>query len=366
MIQHGVSIIICCHNGVHRLAETVRHIAEQKVPSHIPWEFILVDNASTDNSVALAEAIWTAYDPAAEFRVVKESTLGLSHARTKGFEEAQYEFMIMCDDDNWLAEDYVKRTYEIMSAKSSIAALGGFGKLIFEADPPKWIAFSNIFAAGPQADCSGKVLKSRLYGAGCVIRKSAYLKLRTVGYKSFLSDRKGAVLSSGGDYELCYALAIMGYDIWYDEHLRFDHFITKERLTWEYFIRYARESSMCFDVLTSYKMIATDMAAHKLSLVVIARDLFFCLRTFLKINVRRLLTKSDSTTGKILYFKHVVFLNKLISYFDKYKAMVKNHSEIMKFKAVCQQAQAAKTAAPAFAEPRYRAIFSLRLFRLLQ
>ena len=126
MIQHGVSIIICCHNGVGRLPETVRHIAQQEVPAHIPWEFILVDNASTDNSVGLAEAIWTAYDPPAAFRVVKERTLGLSHARSKGFEAAQYEFMIMCDDDNWLAADYVARTYEIMAAKPSVAALGGF------------------------------------------------------------------------------------------------------------------------------------------------------------------------------------------------------------------------------------------------
>jgi glycosyltransferase involved in cell wall biosynthesis len=366
MIQHGVSIIICCHNGARRLPETVRHLAEQQVPAHVPWEFILVDNHCSDNSVALAEAIWTAYHPVGEMRVVKEPRLGLSHARTRGFEEAQYEFMIMCDDDNWLANDYVATTYAIMSTKPSIAALGGIGKLQFEITPPKWIEYANIFAAGPQADQSGKVFKNRVYGAGCVIRKSAYLKLQNLGYRSFLSDRKGAALTSGGDYELCYALAILGYDIWYDERLKFDHFITRERLTWEYFMRYARESSLCFDVLTSYKMIAAGMAAHKLSLVVISRDFFFCVRTFIKINFRRAFTAAGSTKGRMLYFKHVVFFNKIISYLGKYKAMVKYHQEIMEFKETCERAHAIKRTPAMFAVPRYKTIFSLKLFRLLQ
>ena len=365
MIQHGVSIIICCHNGARRLPETVRHIAQQVVPRGIPWEFILVDNSSTDNSVSVAEAIWTAYEPAAELRIVKEPVLGLSHARVKGFEEAQFEFMVMCDDDNWLADDYVTMTYKIMSEKPSIAALGGFGKLMFEVQPPQWIEYSNIFAAGEQSSHSGKVKKNRLYGAGCVIRKSAYLKLKNIGFKSFLSDRKGTELSSGGDYELCYALAILGYDIWYDERLRFNHFITKERLTWDYFMRYARESSMCFDVLTSYKMIAADLTAHKLSFVVILRDFLFCLRNLMKINAKRLITSRSSVMGKILYFRHMIFMNKLVAYFRKYKAMLQHHGEIMKFKEICTELQGIK-AQPRFAEPRMKTIFSLKLFRLLQ
>src|SRR5687768_7651244 len=110
---HGVSIIICCHNGERRLAETIKHIASQIVPSSIPWEFLLVDNNSTDNSISLAKEVWSQFSSSGELRIVKEPALGLSHARKKGFSEAQYEFMIMCDDDNWLAPDYVSNVYSI-------------------------------------------------------------------------------------------------------------------------------------------------------------------------------------------------------------------------------------------------------------
>src|SRR5215216_2743758 len=117
MIQHGVSIVICCHNGAARLLETVKHIALQVVPHHIPWEFLLIDNASTDGSAVVAQSVWKQYDTSAEFRIVHEPVLGLSHARARGFREAQYEFVLLCDDDNWLNKNYVATAYEIMSEK---------------------------------------------------------------------------------------------------------------------------------------------------------------------------------------------------------------------------------------------------------
>jgi glycosyltransferase involved in cell wall biosynthesis len=361
MSKPGVSIIICCHNGESRLPETVRHIAQQEVPHYIPWEFILVDNASTDNSVNITEVLWDYYKPSGRLRVVNESQLGLSFARARGFEESQFEYVIMCDDDNWLMPGYVHLAYSIMAAKSNIGALGGYGKIVFEHKPEKWIENTRMFAAGEQWNTSGKVKSCRVYGAGCVIRKSAYAKLKQVGFKSLLTDRKGSELSSGGDHELCYALSIMGYDIWYDERLKFSHFITKERLTWDYYVRYAKESTACFDVLTSYKMIALDINSYKFSFVVLARDFFYCFRRFLVVSTQQLFTRRESVSGKMLYFKHVILKNKIISYFTKFDAMVTNHNEILKFKEACVNAQF-------IARPKLRpntvfSIFSLKPFR---
>jgi glycosyltransferase involved in cell wall biosynthesis len=360
MIQPGVSIIICCHNGASRLDETVRHIAQQEVPVGIPWEFILIDNACSDNSVEVATNSWNTYNGESNFRVVAECKLGLSYARCKGFESAQYDYIILCDDDNWLSKDYVAHTYSIMRTKSFVAALGGCGKLIFEISPPPWIEFTNIFASGEQNPWPGKVLTNKLYGAGCVIRKSAYNKLKELGFKSMLSDRRGAQLSSGGDHELCYALAIMGYEIWYDPRLQFLHYITRERLTWDYFMRYAKESSMCFDVLTSYKMIASELTAHSFSHFVWFRDLVYCFRKFIGINIRRCATDSNSVHGMLLYFRHMILRGKLLAYFEKHKAMMQNHREILKFKEACVQARGTRQHVGL---PLWRLIFSLRLFR---
>src|SRR3990170_1945792 len=115
MKPQGVSIIICCHNGADRLPETIRHIAMQRVPAYIPWELIIIDNGSTDESGLVARGEWQKHRANTYMRIVKESTLGLSYARARGFKEARYEYVILCDDDNWLDEGYVFNVYNILS-----------------------------------------------------------------------------------------------------------------------------------------------------------------------------------------------------------------------------------------------------------
>jgi glycosyltransferase involved in cell wall biosynthesis len=335
MSTPGVSIVICCHNGASRLPETIRHIAYQEVPLHIKWEFILVDNGSTDHSARIAEDEWSLYKTDVPLRIVDEPRLGLSFARERGFAAARYEYIVMCDDDNWLAENYVHMAYIIMSRNSNIGALGGFGKLVYEIDPPGYIEYCNIFAAGEQAPANGKVHYNKLYGAGCVVRKSAVIKLKEAGFKTLLTDRKGKDLSSGGDYELCFALAILGFDIWYDDRLHFTHFITRERLTWDYFIRYAKESATCFDILSSYSAIADNPVVNRYPLIFIGRNFFYFLRRFIRMNAKRLVASSESDYGKMLYFRHTVLKYKLKAYLERFGFMLRVHREILNFRERC-------------------------------
>jgi glycosyltransferase involved in cell wall biosynthesis len=255
MSKPGVSIVICTYNGAPRLPETIRHIARQKVHDHIPWEFIIVNNASRDDTKALAHHEWSKYNCSAPFLIVDEPNPGLSFARSKGFESANYDFIVFCDDDNWLNPLYVRIVYEVMVANKNIGALGGNGKLVYEVYPPAWVQKFSIFAGGPQAAASGPVKRNTLYGAGCVVRKSAYENLKKTGWHSLLTDRLGKELSSGGDYEMCYGLVMAGYEIWYDERLTFKHYIPKDRFTREYYHQYLKESSKCFEVLEPYKII---------------------------------------------------------------------------------------------------------------
>ncbi len=335
MSRPGVSIVICCHNGARRLPETIRHIAYQEVPRHIQWEFIFIDNGSTDDSPNIAREEWSLYKTGVPLRIVSEPKLGLSYAREKGFAEARYEFIIMCDDDNWLAENYVESAYHIMSRNSQIGALGGFGKLVYEIEPPGYLEFCNIFAAGEQAPKNGRVPHNKLYGAGCVIRKSAINKLKDIGFKTLLTDRRGKDLTSGGDYELCFAISILGYEIWYDDRLYFTHFITRERLNWDYYIRYAKESAQCFDILSSYSAIADDPFVNRFPVIFISRNFFYFLRRFVRMNLKRLMYSSESDYGKMLYFRHTVLKHKLKAYLERFGFMVKVHRQIVKFREKC-------------------------------
>lgn len=328
----GVSIIICTYNGSDRLQDTIRHIALQNVREDIPWEVIIIDNNSTDNSAAIARKEWSKYSCVAPFIVQHQPKQGLTMAREMGIRTAKYDYVVLCDDDNWLAPDYVNVAYGVMEYNPSIGILGALGELIYEYIPPSWLLKLNLLAGGPQAAKSGKVKSNRVYGAGCVLRKSAYELLQQMNFKFMLSDRKGSQLTSGGDHELCYVLALAGYDIWYDQALKFKHYITKERLTWEYWIKYVRESSTCRDVLEPYKMILSGAEPTQMGFFQrLTRNFIYFFIRFIPVCFKKLTTSRKSDNHKVVYLKYIL-LKEQILYCIFHSAMKANFFKIVEFK----------------------------------
>lgn len=253
----GISIILCCYNSSARLPETLRHLSLQRVPKTVAWEVILVNNASKDNTVEVAEALWNTYGPnKPTLQIVDQPIPGLSYAREKGFQTAQYDYLLFCDDDNWLSEDYVRIAFEVMDDNPLVGALGGWGSPICEIEPPSWFTdYSGTYATGPQGDQSGEVKVSyHVYGAGAVYRKLAIDHLKSCGFEYKLTGRTAASLSVGEDHELCYAMVLAGYKIWYDERLTFKHFIPKERLTWKYLKGNLNGIANAYPILKAYKI----------------------------------------------------------------------------------------------------------------
>ncbi len=264
-MKPGISIVLCTFNGAKRLPETLKHIAQQEVRNDVPWEVIVVDNASTDNTHQVIEEEWAKYNTSVPFSLLHQSRQGLTYAREMAFNASGYDFILMCDDDNWLAQDYVNIAYDLMVENPSIGVLGGCGELEYEVEPPYYAKALPLFANGAQAKSSGKVSRNFVYGAGSVIRKSAYFSILDAGFKPLLTDRVGANLSSGGDFEICFALVLAGFDIWYDDRLKFKHFMEEQRLSWDYYIRFFKESSTCFEVLDPYVFITTYGSSNLIS-----------------------------------------------------------------------------------------------------
>lgn len=239
-ILDGISIIICCYNSVHRLPDTLGHLARQKLNGTTKWELILVNNNSTDNTSAVAKQIWNSLGAPTSLNIVNEAQPGLSPARQKGMQEANYDLLLWCDDDNWLCDTYVQTAYDIMQEHSEIGALGGWCDAVFENEKPEWFdAQAKYFAVSKQGKKSGDITSKKgcLYGAGMILRKSHWLELKELGFKHLLSDRVGNKLTSGGDTEYSYALRLLGYKIWFDERLYFKHFMTEGRLSLRYLSR---------------------------------------------------------------------------------------------------------------------------------
>jgi glycosyltransferase involved in cell wall biosynthesis len=255
----GVSVIICCYNSASRIGTTLEYLARQKVCIDISWEVIVVNNASTDNTPQIVDEVWKQMEASVPLNLVHEPTPGLSFAREKGIEKAEYEYLLFCDDDNWLDEDYVSNVYRIMKENSQIGALGGLGIPYFETEPPKNILkYAGIYATGPQGVGTGEVSYPHVYGAGCTYRKSAIVYLFKNGFKYQLTGRNGDKLICGEDHELCYALFLSGYKIWASDKLTFYHFIPVSRITVDYIKRNIIGIAHSNFVLSIYKLIIAN------------------------------------------------------------------------------------------------------------
>src|SRR6187402_822059 len=86
----GFSIIVCTYNGASRLEQTIKHLAGLTIPPGHKTELILVDNASTDNTVAITQ-----------------KRQGKGFAIETGYDAASYSYILTVDDDNWLDADYL-------------------------------------------------------------------------------------------------------------------------------------------------------------------------------------------------------------------------------------------------------------------
>jgi len=259
MNKKGITVLICTYNGASRLPDTLAHLSKQSVPADINWEVIVVDNASTDNTAETARKEWSKYYlPEVGFRVFAEATPGKINALEKGTALASFEYFIICDDDNWLAPDYVQNTYAILEKNAAIGAVGGQS---FKTNDtgifPSWFdEYAEGYAVGKQGDIIGDVTFSRGYvwGAGMGTRTALY-KDTFKDFPSLLTGRNGKKLSAGEDSEYCQRLILSGYKLFYDPSLVFHHYIPQQRLEISY-----RDSLMagfdeCSKILVKYHFV---------------------------------------------------------------------------------------------------------------
>lgn len=229
-MKKGISIIICSYNGAERLGKTIEYIARQAMD--IPWELILVDNASTDDSLAVGKQEWQKHNLTnIPFKAITEPKAGKLYALQHAIREAQFEYLITCDDDNWLAPDYAKRVFDTFELMPEVGAIGGRGIPVTEGQPlPPWFKdYEVVYAVGPQAKKHGIMpVRSILWGAGMSTRRSVYLQMYSK-HPSFLIGHETDIIFAE-DTEYCLRLSLKGYRLFYDSNLVYHHFIARYKL----------------------------------------------------------------------------------------------------------------------------------------
>lgn len=238
----GVSVVIVTLNGKGRLLTTLENLAKQK-RIDFDWEVLVIDNNSDDGTAEFVKDFWNEeINRPCPLRVYQEKRAGTLFARNAGFEIAKYRYVLFCDDDNSLCNNYVKTAYEYIQKNSQIAAVGGVGIPKFEAGiiVPKWVyPFLRFLGCGAQGDTTGDTTykKGCLYTAGAIIDRIWINKLYKEGYEPKLKGRDSKSLIAGEDTELTYGLKAIGGQLHFCEEMEFLHYIPEKRLTLDYFKR---------------------------------------------------------------------------------------------------------------------------------
>ena len=234
----GVSVVICCFNSSKRIPATLEHLQKIKT-SGIPWEVVLVDNNSEDDTTEKALSIWN-INPVTRLKIVSEKNRGLINARITGVKSASYDIISFIDDDNWIESQWIDKVYDLLNNDQSMAACGGSSEAVFEINPPAWFTdFSFYYAVGKQQEESGYVSlqKGYLWGAGLTIKKKAWNYLFENGFNNLLKGRTGKSLTAGEDSEICFALILSGWKLWYEDSLKLQHYIPAVRLNVPYLMK---------------------------------------------------------------------------------------------------------------------------------
>jgi glycosyltransferase involved in cell wall biosynthesis len=132
----AISVVIPCYNGARVIRTTVESVLAQTLS---PLEVIVVDDGSTDDSAAIAEALGP------PVRVIRQPNQGESVARNRGIDEAKGEWVAFLDaDDLWKPEKLAEQAQQMKPGVIALCA----GNESFHCDRPETATIIHTPKAG--------------------------------------------------------------------------------------------------------------------------------------------------------------------------------------------------------------------------
>jgi glycosyltransferase involved in cell wall biosynthesis len=164
MKKLSVSIVIPVYNEAAHLGACLQAIADQTI---LPDEVIVVDNNSTDDTVAVAGQYQFV-------RVLHENRQGVVYARDCGFNAANGELIGRIDADTIVSSDWVDTLQAIFSDPNVDAVSGA----VSYHDLPYRDFFAGVDLRFRQAIARGMADEVFLYGANMAIRRKTWRQVR--------------------------------------------------------------------------------------------------------------------------------------------------------------------------------------------
>lgn len=236
----AVSVFVCTHNpNAEYLRQTLTALRAQTLPSS-RWELRLVDNASSPSLNGQYDVTWHSGG-----RMLREEKVGKVNALRLAFEQTSAPLVVVVDDDNVVAPDFLERAVDIARRHPGLGAWGGIVELQFEREPEPWTRKYWTFLAEQKVPqdvlfSDTKISGPLPVGAGSCFRREVlkhyFEQIDKSAWRQKLG-RTGATLMSGEDTDMVLTAGDMGLGCGFFKDLRLKHLIPPSRLTEDYLTR---------------------------------------------------------------------------------------------------------------------------------
>jgi len=235
-----LSVVLPTYNpSSERLLSVLEALRAQSLGSE-SWELLVVDNGSDPPLEGRIDLTWHSSG-----RIVREDALGLTRARLSGFHASKGEIVVLVDDDNVLAPDFLEQALRIADVHPELGTWSGSVFPRYERPdlaPPKSLLPLLTIRQLTSDLWSNDVdhHASTPWGAGMCIRQSVLrqyvidLEARLPGLQL---DLEGERLIYGGDTDIAYTGCAMGLGKGVFRALRLEHLIPAQRCGSDYLCR---------------------------------------------------------------------------------------------------------------------------------
>lgn len=210
---YKISAVICSYNRARFIIDAVESLFGQDMDKDL-YEVIVVDNNSTDNTLALLEQ-YKKEHPAYHFSYYTEMQQGVSFTRTRCAKEAKGAIIAYLDDDSTAQPGWLATTVAFFEQHPECYSTGGKIVPRFLTGVPEWFSkyfFGLVgnFDQGPRV----KKLTGARYpcGANMAFRREVFTE---IGYFNTDLGRKGTGLLANEEKDIYLRILAAGHDVYY-------------------------------------------------------------------------------------------------------------------------------------------------------
>lgn len=196
--------MIPVYNGSRTLQRCLESLAQQTRPAD---EVLVVNNASTDETIALVEKFIKEH-PALPFRLLHESKKGAAAARNKALREIHTDIVAFTDADAWAPSDWLEKIEHVFTSQNC-DAVGGMYRFW---QPQTLAAQLQAMDLQMPPEMTGKIIRDKLqclFGQMLGTCNAAYRKQALDAVQGF--DENFHL--TGEDMDLCMRVVEKGFKV---------------------------------------------------------------------------------------------------------------------------------------------------------